>query len=59
MYLSNIGYLKKSSEVVIEILDKIDIFDDLSLYQLCNLVTNWEIPVNDKSKAFLKEFEEK
>src|SRR5690606_24862258 len=59
MYLSNIGYLQKSSEVVIEILDKIDIFDDLSLYQLCNLVTNWEIPVNDKSKAFLKEFEEK
>lgn len=59
MYLSNIGYLKKSSEVVLEILDTIDIFDDLSLYQLCNLVTKWEMPVNDKSKVFLKEFEGK
>lgn len=59
MYLSNIGYLKKSSDVVLEILDTIDIFDDLSLYQLCNLVTNWEIPVNDKSKEFLKKFESK
>jgi len=57
MYLFSIGYLKKSSDVVLEILDTIDIFDDLSLYQLCSLVTNWEIPYNDKSKEFLKKFE--
>ncbi|KAA1244547.1 RNA-directed DNA polymerase [Aquimarina sp. RZ0] len=59
MYLSNVGYLKKSSDVVLEILDTIDIFDDLSLYQLCSLVTNWEIPVNDKSKEFLSKFQSK
>lgn len=59
MYLSNVGYSKKSSKVVLEILDTIDIFDDLSLYQLCNLVTNWEIILNDDSKTFLKTFEKK
>ena len=59
MYLSNIGYLQRSSDVVLEILNTIDIFDDLSLYQLCNLVTEWEIPVNDKSKEFIKKFENK
>src|SRR5690606_11725579 len=35
----------------------IDIFDDLSLYQLCHLVTNWKIPVNNQSKEFLEKFE--
>lgn len=57
IYLSRIGYTKKTSEVVIQILKSIDIFDDLSLYQLCSLVTQWEIPINDQSKSFLKEFE--
>ncbi|MCC7331786.1 MAG: RNA-directed DNA polymerase [Flavobacteriales bacterium] len=59
MYLSNVGYKKKSSEVVLEILDEMDIFDDISLYQICLLVTQWEIPVNDQSKDFLSKFESK
>jgi hypothetical protein len=59
MYLSNVGYNKKSSEVILEILDKMDIFDDISLYQICLLVTQWEIPVNDQSKDFLSKFESK
>ncbi|MBI3755644.1 MAG: RNA-directed DNA polymerase [Deltaproteobacteria bacterium] len=57
IYLSQIRKKKKTSEVVIQILKSIDIFDDLSLYQLCSLVTQWEIPINDQSKLFLKEFE--
>jgi hypothetical protein len=58
VYLSKIGYTKKTSEVLIKILNTIDIFDDLSLYQLCSIVTQWEVPVNDQSKIFLKEFED-
>ena len=58
-YLYKIGYRKSSSKVVLEILDKIDIFDDLSLYQLCFLVTRWEVPSNKQGKAFLKMFEAK
>jgi len=56
-YLSQIGYSKKASSTVIQILKTIDIFDDLSLYQLCFLVTQWEIPINSDAKKFLKEFE--
>jgi len=59
MYLSKIGYSKKSTKVVLDILNTIDIFDDLSLYQLCLLVTQWEIPVNNDSKKFLQSFDDK
>lgn len=59
LYLSKIGYTLKSADVVLEILDTIDIFDDLSLYQLCSLVTQWEIPINEDSKQFIKKFEDK
>ena len=53
MYLNVLGYDESTSLVITEILDKIDIFDDLSLYQICSLITDWEIPVNDKTKIFL------
>lgn len=59
MYLAKIGYSKKTSNVVLKILETIDIFDDLSLYQLCKLVTQWEIPLNNISKEFLKNFDDK
>jgi len=59
VYLSQIGFTKKTFDCVLTILNTIDIFDDISLYQLCHLVTQWEIPITDNSKEFLKEFEKK
>jgi Reverse transcriptase (RNA-dependent DNA polymerase) len=53
-YLSSIGYGRFTADKMKTILDKIDIFDDISLYQICFLVTSWEIPINDESKEFLK-----
>ena len=53
-YLSKIGYKKQTAKKVEEILTNIDVFDDISLYQLCSLITSWEIPVNEKSKDFLR-----
>lgn len=58
LYLFKSGYSKKAADVVIEILKTIEIFDDLSLFQLCYLVTEWEIPVNDENKEFLENFEQ-
>jgi Reverse transcriptase (RNA-dependent DNA polymerase). len=58
-YLLTLGYSNRNSEIVLEILDKIDVFDDISLYQLCYLVTQWEILINDESDDFLKKFEDK
>ncbi|WP_321492978.1 RNA-directed DNA polymerase [uncultured Desulfobacter sp.] len=53
-YLSKIGYKKQTAKKVEEILSNIDVFDDISIYQICALVTSWEIPINDDSKKFLQ-----
>ena len=53
MYLSKIGYKKRASQKVEEILSGIDVFDDVSVYQICYLVAAWEVPNNDEAKAFL------
>lgn len=58
IYLSKFGYTQKTCQVVIKILEKIDIFDDLSLYQICFLVTEWDIPINKKTDIFLAKFDE-
>jgi len=54
IYLSNIGYETYTADKIKIILSKIDIFDDISLYQICFLITSWEIPINDDSKEFLR-----
>jgi hypothetical protein len=58
-YLAGIGYTKQTSNAIKTILEIIDVFDDISLYQLCNIVTEWQIPINDESKEFLKFFEDR
>lgn len=58
-YLLTLGYTKRNSDIALKILDQIDIFDDISLYQLCALITQWEIPINEDSDKFLKSFENK
>lgn len=54
-YLINIGFRAKTKEKVLKILNRISIFDDISLYQICSLLTQWEIPLS--AKPFLKECE--
>jgi len=58
-YLSKIGYKQQAAQKVEEILSNIDVFDDISLYQICSLVTSWEVPVNDSSKEFLQKIDAK
>lgn len=59
IYLSSMGYGKRTSQIILEIIDEIEIYDDLSLYQICQLVTAWEVPITEESKLFLTEFESK
>ena len=56
-YLQSLGYKKRTSETVKTILDNLDVFDDVSLIQVCQLLTAWEIPIGDTSKQFLKEID--
>jgi hypothetical protein len=53
IYLSKIGYKKQTAKKVEEILSAMDIFDDISLYQICVLITSWEVLINNDTKDFL------
>lgn len=44
MYLSSVGYRRSTATAVLKILDDIDLFDDLSLYQISFMLTSWSIP---------------
>lgn len=59
IYLAQLGYKKKTSDAVLKIVNNLNLYDDISLFQVCKLVTDWEIPDNEASNKFLKEFEDK
>lgn len=53
IYLSTIGYKKKTANVLIKILNNISLFDDVSLFNICKLLTNWNIKSNKAGKEFI------
>ncbi|MRT93632.1 RNA-directed DNA polymerase [Ancylomarina sp. 16SWW S1-10-2] len=57
IYLSELGHKKKTSEAVLNIIKDLNVYDDISLFQVCRLVTDWEIKSNQESDTFLNEFE--
>lgn len=54
IYLAGVGYSAATATAVSKILAELDVFDDLSLFQICHLLTSWEIP---RSKSALKNVE--
>jgi hypothetical protein len=56
-YLSELGYSQATSNVVLNIIKDLDIFDDISVYQVVALVTSWNVPDEMESRIFLKDFE--
>lgn len=58
IYMGNIGYSKGSASAVQDILKKISIFDDLSLFQISNLLTTWEIPDTASGHRWIKIFDQ-
>lgn len=53
IYLAIRGYGSKAALRVLEILKTIDPFDDLSLFQISHLLTQWSIPTNKRGKDFI------
>jgi len=53
-YLSSLGFNDRTSEVVIEIFDKLKLHDDISLFSICKLITDWNIPLNPEGDKFIK-----
>lgn len=56
LYFTNLGYKKRTADVVLKIVKNLDVFDDTSLYEICTLISYWDIPVKESSKIFLKNF---
>ncbi len=58
IYLSNIGYYPSTAKVVFEILHDIELFDDMSLYQIASLLTTWAIPRSKNAKEVIRSFDQ-
>ena len=58
-YLDSIGYSKRTSQIVLEILDNIKLHDDISLFNICKLITNWKVPINKYGEEFITNVIEK
>ena len=56
-YLANLGYSKGTASAVLKILSDLSVFDDISIVQIVNLVTGWEIPTTKKAADFIKDAE--
>lgn len=46
IYLAIRGYSRKAATQILKILESIDPFDDLSLFQISHLITQWCVPTN-------------
>lgn len=55
-HLAVLGYGRKTSARVLEILGKVDLMDDTSIFRLCYLVTEWKIPDDSEGNDFIKKF---
>lgn len=53
IYLAIRGYSQKAAKVVLNILERIDPFDDLSLFQISYLITQWNVKYDKRGKAFI------
>ena len=54
IYLSIRGYSHKAAKMVLDILERIDPFDDLSLFQISHLVTEWNVKTDKRGINFIE-----
>lgn len=59
LYLVQLGYKKRTSDTVLNILDNLLIYDDISLFSICRLITDWDIKTDSEGDIFLEKFREK
>lgn len=59
IFLSRVGYNNRTAKTVLEIIDKLKIYDDISLFNICKLVTTWNVKLDNQSYEFIENFSEK
>jgi hypothetical protein len=52
-YLSGIGFNLRTEVIVCELIRDLDEYDDISRFQLSNLITNWSVPIGSEGGKFL------
>ncbi len=57
-YLREIGPSRKSFDAVLQVLNKMEEYDDIALFYIINLITDWEISTGKGSRKFLDEVDE-
>ncbi|WP_035218305.1 RNA-directed DNA polymerase [Desulfatibacillum aliphaticivorans] len=53
-YIESVGYRKRTCEVILKILDEANVYDDVTLFHICRLVTNWRIPTSKLGEILSK-----
>jgi len=53
-FLDNFKFTKKLSDVLINIYNKVDFFDDMTFFSLTKFVVNYHIPFNKKGTEFIR-----
>ncbi|MFH0847100.1 MAG: RNA-directed DNA polymerase [Chloroflexota bacterium] len=53
-YLTVLGFTKSSAKIVLKLLRDVKRYDDVTLFELCRLITDWEIPRNSSGTEFIK-----
>lgn len=53
IYLAIRGYSHKAASSIVDILKALDPFDDLSLFQISHLITQWSVPTNKRGMEFI------
>ena len=53
-YFKLLGFSKKTGKSILKILQKASFYDDISLYFIVKLLTDWHIPYNKLGKSFVK-----
>lgn len=54
IYLAMRGYSTRAAACVLKIIKAIDPFDDLSLFQVSALITQWAVPINKRGRDFIE-----
>ena len=57
-YLASLGYSKTTGAAILKILADLSVFDDISIVQIVNLLTSWEIPMTSSATDFVEDAED-
>ena len=56
-YISSLGFSKPTADKILTILKSVKRYDDVTLFNLCKMITRLEVPYNKKGKDFINQID--